>query len=119
VDLKIRIKNLSLMAAVGVDQAERQRPQEVVINVEMTLVHAAATESDDLAETVDYSALERDIADRLESGRFVLLEKLAGCVMDVIREQPNVGAAVVEVAKPAASARADAVSVVCAWQRGE
>ena len=85
----------------------------------MTLDGGAAAESDDLADSVDYSMLEQNIVDRVSSGEFALLEKLAGCVMEIVREQPKVASAVVEVDKPAASERADSVSVVCKWQRGE
>ena len=117
-DLTIRIKNLRLRTVLGVDQAERQRPQEVMINVAIALADSAAADSDDLADTIDYSALEQSIADRVESRQFHLLEKLAGCIMEIVRAEPKVGSAVVEVAKPAALKRADAVSVVCTWQRG-
>lgn len=115
--ISIKIKNLRLPATVGVDQSERQQPQEVCINICLTLADSASASSDDLADTVDYSVLERRIADLVRDEQFALLERLAGRVMEIVRAEEMVCSAVVEVAKPGASKRADSVSAVCTWKR--
>jgi len=115
--MRIRIKNLRLRAIVGVYEWERTHPQDVVVNVELEFDGAAAARSDDLADTVDYASLHRRIVERVEGSSFFLLEKLAAEVLGLVLAADGVQAATVEIDKPRALHRAEAVSVVVSGSR--
>ena len=75
---RITISGLRVPAHIGVTDAERERPQELVIDVELEVDLTAAEDSDDLADTIDYDRLTTDVATLVRESRVKLLETLAG-----------------------------------------
>ena len=74
---RIIIKNLAISCHVGVPDLERERPQRLLVTVEMAHDFTAAARSDDLAATIDYHAVCQRLL-RLGDGRsWKLIEKLA------------------------------------------
>lgn len=110
--MQVRIKNLRLRTIIGVYEWEQTRRQDVVINVVFDFDGRAAATSDRLEDTVDYKTLTRVITEAVEASRFVLLEKLADTVLQLVLADPKILAATVEVDKPGALRYADSVSVV-------
>jgi D-erythro-7,8-dihydroneopterin triphosphate epimerase len=115
--MRIHIKNLRLRTIVGVDAPERERPQDVIVNVTMDFDGSKAAISDDIGDTVDYEAAKRRIAAEVESADFHLLERLAHRILEVVMEDPRVRRATVEVDKPHALRFTDSVSVSCSTDR--
>ena len=115
--MTIRIKNLRLRTIIGVNDWERRRKQDVVINVELDFDGRSAAKSDRIEDTVDYKALCKRIIDQVERSRFCLLEKLADCVLKTVLGDPKVRRVAVEVDKPDALRSADSVSVTCRRRR--
>ena len=113
----IRIKNLRLRTIVGVNDWERAVQQEVILNISMDCDIDAAAKSDDLADTVDYKTLKLRIMRAVETANFLLLERLARHVLDIIRSEPRVRRATVEIDKPSALRFADSVSVEDSFER--
>lgn len=113
----IRIKNLRLRTLVGVQEWEKDMPQDVVINVEMECDVGRAAQTDELSHTVDYKKLKRRIMQLVESRRYNLIETLAHDVLRAAMEDSRVSRALVEVDKPNALRYADSVSVVCTGNR--
>jgi 7,8-dihydroneopterin aldolase/epimerase/oxygenase len=76
----VSIRDLSVAAVIGVHPWEREIEQTLVVSVEMVPetadVRKAAT-SDDLADTLDYSAVAETIAAVLRDGKFRLIETAA------------------------------------------
>ena len=76
----VSIRDLGVAAVIGVHPWEREIEQTLVVSVEMvpktTDVRKAAA-SDDLADTLDYSAVAETIAAVLREGRFRLIETAA------------------------------------------
>lgn len=113
----IRIKNLRLRTIVGVQDWERTRKQEIVVNIEMEFDGTKAAASDDLRDTVDYSALKRKLLDQVEQTNFFLLEKLATFILNIVMEDRLVLRATIEVDKPHALRFADSVSMTVSAKR--
>jgi FolB domain-containing protein len=113
----IRIKNLTLKTIIGVNSWERQKAQEVVINIEIEFDGERAGETDALEETIDYKKIKQKVLAYVESSRCLLLESLARRVMNILLEDSRVLRATVEVDKPKALRFADSVSVVCVSDR--
>ncbi len=115
--MRIHIKNLRLRTIVGVDAPERERPQDVIVNVTMDFDGSKAALSDDVGDTVDYEAVKRRITTEVEGADFHLLERLAHRILEVVMDDPKVQRATVEVDKPQALRFADSVSVSCSGER--
>ena len=115
--MRIHIKNLRLRTIVGVDAPERERLQDVIVNVTMDFDGSKAALSDDIGDTVDYEAAKRRITAEVEGADFHLLEKLAHRILNVVMEDPKVRRATVEVDKPQALRFTDSVSVSCSADR--
>ena len=113
----IRIKNLRLRTLVGVQEWEKDMPQDVIINIEMECDVGRAAQTDDLMHTVDYKKLKKRILQLIETKRYNLIETLAHDVLRVAMEDSRVMRVLVEVDKPNALRYADSVSVVCTANR--
>jgi 7,8-dihydroneopterin aldolase/epimerase/oxygenase len=84
----------------GVLPHERALGQAFRVDVELELDLAPAGASDDLADTVDYGALSRDLAAVVRDERYDLIERLATRLAEVCLARPAVEAARVTVHKP-------------------
>ena len=76
----VSVRDLSVRAVIGVHPWEREVEQTLRVSVDMVretadIRRAAAT--DDLADTVDYSAVADAIAAMLREGKFRLIETAA------------------------------------------
>lgn len=96
----IYIKDLVVEARHGVHLEEKQHAQRFIFNVELTLDSDRAGTSDDLADTLDYSALRQMIIDTAQNNSFNLIERLAREVADQILRDKRVQKAVVAIDKP-------------------
>lgn len=108
---KVQIKNLRLKTIIGTNPEERELPQEVVLNIKFEYDTLVAAQSDHLEDAVNYRTINKGIIDLVEGSRFFLLEKLADQILNLILEDPRIEKATVEIDKPAALRRADAVSL--------
>lgn len=115
--MRISIKNLRLRTIVGVYEWERQQSQEVIVNLQIEFDGDQAAKSDRLEDTIDYKALKGRIMEEVEKSQFLLLERLAGRVLEIVMAEPRVQHASVEVDKPHALRFADSVSVQCQGSR--
>jgi len=113
----IRIKNLRLRTVVGINEWEREAPQDVIINVEMEFDGSLVARTDRLQDTIDYKTVKRRIIDVVEDSSFYLLDKLANRILETVMEEEKVQRAIVEVDKPHALRFADSVSVTCSAQK--
>ena len=98
--LTVSIRGLEAFGRHGVHPAETELGQTFVVDVSLTLVHAVAAATDDLADTVDYAALADAIVAIVQGPPFALLERLAGAIADRVLAEPGVRAVVVTVRQP-------------------
>ena len=106
-----RITNLRLRTLIGFNPEERTKRQDIVINAEIHHRPTAAALNDDVGGALDYKTITKAIIGHVEEGRFLLLEKLAGDLLDICTADPAVTRAAVTVDKPNALRFADSVSV--------
>jgi len=86
VSFRISLSALRLPVLIGWEAAERQAPQMVRFDLEITLAaEPAAGVTDDLAGTVDYGRLAEVIRGVATTTRFRLLERLALVTRDELR----------------------------------
>jgi FolB domain-containing protein len=99
---KLLIKDLFLRCVIGTNDSERKEKQDVLINVELSLDLSEAARKDDLAETVNYREVTKEIIQMVENSRFYLVETLADRIAQMYLKHPKVRRVRVSVEKPAA-----------------
>ena len=109
--LSIRIKNLRLRTFIGFNDEELEKRQDVVINVRFDYAAEKAADTDEVEYAVNYRTVTKQIIALVEDGQFMLLEKLASEVLELVMDNEFVRKAEVEVDKPHALRFADSVSV--------
>lgn len=75
---KIHINGISCQAHVGVPLQERENPQQIVVDLVLSLDLEAAVKSDDVESTVDYQEIVEKVEKAVAEKQFRLLEALAG-----------------------------------------
>lgn len=107
----IRIKNLRLRTIIGVQNWERRKKQDVIVNVRLEFDGSRAAETDEIEDSVDYKTITKKIIDIVEQSEFHLLEKLVASISAAILEDERVLGVRVEIDKPHALRFADSVSI--------
>ena len=96
---KIIISDLEVYYHVGVPEAERAKPQRLLISVEMEHDFKKAVASDSISDTIDYFAVCQRLL-HLGNGReWKLIESLAAEIAELILKEHKVKAVSVEVKK--------------------
>jgi len=108
---KIHIRDLRTRCVVGINPDERVGKQDVVVNITLYADLLKAGRSDDIADTVDYKAVEKTVLAVVEGSSFLLVERLAEAIADACLAQAGVMRARVLVEKPAALRFARTVGV--------
>jgi len=99
---KILIQDLLIRGLIGIHDWEREKKQDILINVEMEADCRPAGESDDFRDAVDYRAVTKEIIALVEGSAFFLVEKLAEEIAKICIQDPRVARARVRVEKPGA-----------------
>lgn len=100
---RIELRGMRFLGRHGVTLEERMEPQPFEVDVVMWASLVDASTSDDLADTVDYSAVFGVVADIVQGRSFRLIEALAGAIINaVLASQPRVASVEVRVRKPQA-----------------
>ena len=110
-DDRILVRDLRLRGIVGINDWERRKRQDIVINLTLFGDFRRAGSSDDIEDTLNYRSVTKDIIAHVESSSHYLVEALATelariCVMDHGAQR-----ALVRVEKPAALRFSDAVGI--------
>ena len=96
----IRIAELELRAQIGVPEAERERPQRLTASFVLWPVSGFAELQDELANTIDYSAVCQTVKAVVAARPRRLLETLAADIADdILRVYPACRAVDVELRK--------------------
>jgi len=96
----IRLSGVRADGRHGALPEERERPQPFEIDVVAQLDLREAAASDDLAQTMDYAALQKRLVRVVETTSFALLERLAAALLDEVFQDRRVAHAEVTIGKP-------------------
>jgi dihydroneopterin aldolase len=116
---QLRLTGLRARGYHGVFAAERAAGQEFVVDVVLDLDPAAAADSDDLADTVDYAELAGRLVAVVTGPPVNLIETLADRLVTVCLADPRVDAAEVTVHKPDAPVPHSFADVAVTLRRGQ
>ena len=104
---KIYIKGLRVYAYHGVKETEKEKGQPFELDVTLSVDVSAAGQSDDLAQTVNYSKVAKRIIAVMQSEKNDLLERVSTRVAEMILTEFPVGEVTVLLKKPRAPIAAD------------
>jgi FolB domain-containing protein len=116
---KVIIKNLLARGIIGVNDWERKRAQDILINVTLFTDTRRAAETDDINECVNYSTMSKKITAHAESAGRLTVEALAGDLAKLCLEEKGVQKVIVRVEKPGAVRYAESVGVEIERNRDE
>jgi len=108
---KILIQNLHVQGILGVNDSERTTVREIIINVTMYTDTHRTTQSDNITDSVDYSAVAKDITTLVEAARRFTVEALAEDIAKLCLRKLGVQKVKVRVEKPHAIKEAESVGV--------
>ncbi|MBM3180794.1 MAG: dihydroneopterin aldolase [Chloroflexi bacterium] len=108
---KTFIKDLLVRGIIGVNDWERKKPQDILINITVFSDTARAGESDEIQDCVDYSTLAKKIQAHAETAARLTVESLANDLAKICLEQNGVLKTIVRVEKPGAVRFAKSVGV--------
>ena len=108
---KIILRDLRVVTTIGTLPAERRQQRELLLNLELELDLNEAGTGDDLARTVNYQMLERQILQLGADSRFRLIERFAAATAELCLSHAPVMAVEVTVVIPGALAHTRSVAV--------
>lgn len=108
---QIIIKNLRARGIIGLNDWEREKPQEILINIIAYTDIRKAAEGDDITHSVNYRTLAKKAQHHAETAARLTVEALAEDLARLCLAEPNVARVKVRVEKPGAVRFADSVGV--------
>ncbi|HOX24513.1 MAG TPA: dihydroneopterin aldolase [Candidatus Krumholzibacteria bacterium] len=116
---RIEIKNLLVRGILGVKAEEREKRQDILVNLELAADLRPAAVSDDLERSVNYRSVTKDVIALVEGSAFHTIETLATEIARAVLVGYPVEAVTVRVEKPGAPRFAESVGVVIARTRAD
>jgi len=108
---KTFIKDLLVRGVIGVNDWERKRAQDILINVTVFSDTTKASETDDIQYCIDYSKLAKKVQAHAEAIARLTVEALANDLAKLCLEIDGVRKVIVRVEKPGAVRFAKSVGV--------
>ncbi len=116
---KVVIKDLLARGIIGVNDWEREQPQDILINITAFTDTRTAAKSDKLEDCVDYRALAKKIRSHAETAGRYTVEALANDLARIGLQDPHVVKIIVRVEKPGAVRFSASVGVEVERERDE
>lgn len=96
---RIFLRDLRVMADIGIHDFERTAPQPLLINIDLWVEVAKTDLADDIANVLDYDFIRGGVVALVKSRRFNLQETLVHAILDLCLSRPQVLVARVSSAK--------------------
>lgn len=108
---KVMVKNILARGIIGIREWEREKPQDILINLDLYTEKRKLATADDISECVDYSTLTKKVIQHAESAKRLTVEALAEDIAQLCLQDLRVLKATVRVEKPGAVRFAQSVGV--------
>jgi FolB domain-containing protein len=99
---KIIIRDLIARGIIGINDWEREKPQEILINIELQTNLRKAGASDDIRDSVSYRTIAKRAQAHAETAGRLTVEALAEDLARICLQEPGVLRVLVRVEKPGA-----------------
>jgi len=108
---QIFITDLVARGIIGINDWEREKPQEILINLVLFTDLHKAGKSDDLSDSTNYRSVVKRVLAHAETARRLTVEALAADLANLCLEDPGIEKVRVRVEKPGAVRFARSVGV--------
>ncbi len=108
---RIMIEDLAVRTVIGIFDRERDRCQEVKINITLWTDTRGAASSDRIEDAIDYREMTKQIIDHVAASSCLLLERLVEEVSALVLENSAIEAVLVKIDKPGALRHSSSVGV--------
>ena len=99
---QIFITNLVARGIIGINEWEREKPQDILINITLYTDIRKAGESDLLSDSVSYKTIAKKVQKHAETIKRFTVEALASDLARLCLEEPGVLKVKIRVEKPGA-----------------
>ncbi len=97
---RVFVRDLEMMASVGIFEVEKRYQQRIVVSVELDIVDDYDGKSDRLDAVVDYGCVVAAIRNIVDGGHFHLIETLAERIAESCLVDARVLVASISIEKP-------------------
>lgn len=108
---KIFIKDLLIRGVIGISEREREQPQDILVNIEISADITAAGKSDNVEDSVNYRTIAKKVLAHTETIKRFTVEALSEDIAKLCLEDKKVKSVLVRVEKPGAVRFARSVGV--------
>jgi FolB domain-containing protein len=108
---KVVIKDLLLRGIIGINDWEREKRQDILINITLLGDLKKAGQSDDIEDAINYRTVTKQVIQLVETSQRFTVEALAADIARIACLTPGVTLAKVKVEKPGALRFAESVGV--------
>ena len=111
------VRDLTMLALIGIHDAEKIKPQRVVVNIDLSVHESLAPMPDDISHVVSYEIIVKKCEAIVAEGHVNLVETLAEKFAEACLKDKRVVAARVRIEKPDIIPNAKSVGVEIERQR--
>ena len=115
----IVIKDLRLRGIIGINDWEREKRQDILVNITLYGDLSKAGESDQIEDTINYRTVTKKAITHVEGSERFTVEALATDLAKIALTEPGVTRVMVSVEKPGALRFADSVGIVIERSAGD
>jgi FolB domain-containing protein len=108
---QVFIKDLLVRGIIGINDWEREKPQDILINIVLYADLTRAGQTDDISHSINYRTISKKAQARAETAERLTVEALAADIANICLEDPGVMKVRVKVEKPNAVRFARSVGV--------
>lgn len=108
---QVFIENLLARGIIGINDWEREKPQDIIINIALFADLRKAGQTDSIEDSIDYRRIAKRALSHAESAQKFTVEALASDIAGLCLEEPNVQKVRVRIEKPGAVRFSQSVGV--------
>ena len=112
------VRDLTLLALIGIHDAEKIKPQRIVVNIDLSVQELDSPMPDDISHVVSYEIIVKKCEAIVAEGHVNLVETLAEKFAEACLKDKRVAAARVRIEKPDIIPNAKSVGVEIERARG-
>ncbi|MDD5368437.1 MAG: dihydroneopterin aldolase [Anaerolineaceae bacterium] len=108
---QVLIKDLLVRGIIGINDDERNNPQDILVNIILFTDSRAAAKSDNISHCVNYRTVAKKVYAHAETARRFTVEALAADIAHICLQESNVLGVRVRIEKPGAVRFAQSVGI--------
>ena len=101
---RIIVKNAPFLCSIGIKEEEREKKQEILVDIELFTDIRRGAGTDSIGDTIDYSAVYELIGEEVGKNHYNLIETLAERIAQRVLDNFKIEGVSITIKKPSALA---------------